>query len=380
MSIDQRQTQAETEVMASFADIAPYPDSELVARLSALIRNRELLDAVGTFQYPIAYKLCAPFLRLLLHQGLAQKLRAIETRAEWHELLAQYVKRVVDTTTDGFTYSGLETLPTDEACLFVSNHRDITLDPILVNYALWQSGLPTTQIAIGDNLLDIPLEAEFMRINESFIVVRKTKGLKAQYAAMTKTSQYIRYTLESGQSIWIAQREGRAKDGLDRTDPAVLKMFALAYRNESKDFGYLLEKINVVPVTFTYELDPCAPRKAIELAERERTGTYRKAEHEDRDSLIEGIRGYKGRVHVAFGPLIQGDFSSADQLARFVDETMNENRRQFDVFQLARTRLRGEAEPEMQPIEVKMAFEKQVASVSGRERELLIEQYANQLA
>lgn len=363
-----------------FSDIAPYPESELVERLLALAKQKVVLDAVGSFQFPASYQLLSPAYRLLLRFSLAKRIRSIQSRKEWHVMLAEYVKHCVDSTTDGFAFSGLEKLPQDQACLFVSNHRDITLDPILVNYALWQNDMPTTQIAIGDNLLEIPLEAEFMRINDSFIVIRNAKGLKAQYVAMTKTSRYIRRTLEKGQSIWIAQREGRAKDGLDQTDPAVLKMFALAFRDESKDLSYMLERINLVPVTFTYELDPCAPRKAIEVAEREKTGSYQKSEHEDRDSLIEGIRGYKGRVHLAFGAPITGDIQSPEELARIIDSTMDSHRKPFDVFHLARARQRGQQDPVVPQNRVKATFEAQVASVAGRERELLIEQYANQLA
>lgn len=365
--------------MDDFSDIAPYPDHELVGRLHGLTQNANLLDTIARFQFPVASKLLKPICRTLLRRKFDQELSTIENREDWHRVLARYVQKLIETTSDGFSFTGIENLPVDEASLFISNHRDITLDPILVNYALWQNNLPRTQIAIGDNLLEMSFEAEFMRLNDSFIVVRKAKGLREQYKAMTKTSKYIRHTLEKGQSIWIAQREGRSKDGLDRTDPAVLKMLGLAYRDESSEISHLLDQINLVPTTFTYELDPCAPLKAREMASREKTGTYEKAENEDRDSLIEGIRGFKGHIHLAFGKPVKGNYRDADELANVIDHIMAASRTHFETFQLADARMSGTPEPELSSPRVKAALEQQLALVSGREEDLLLAQYANQL-
>ena len=365
--------------MDDFRDIAPYPENELVRRLHGIAQDTDLLNAVAKFQFPVASKLLKPICRAMLRRKFDQELSTIENRDDWHNVLARYVQKLVETTSDGFSFTGIDNLPDSEAYLFISNHRDITLDPILVNYALWQNDLPRTQIAIGDNLLELSFEAEFMRLNDSFIVVRKAKGLREQYKAMTKTSKYIRHTLEKGQSIWIAQREGRSKDGLDRTDPAVLKMLGLAYRDESGEISHLLDQINLVPTTFTYELDPCAPLKAREMASREKTGTYEKAENEDRDSLIEGIRGFKGRIHLAFGKPVKGNYRDADELADVIDHIMAASRTHFETFQFADARLDGKAEPELSSLRVKTAMDQQLAMVSGREQELLLAQYANQL-
>lgn len=364
--------------MSEFDDIAPYPESELPGRLAAIFQDRELLDAVSTTSLFPTSKALKPINRLIVRLFLANKARKISNRVEWHELLAKAVEYVVNTTTDSFTYSGLELVPKAEACLFISNHRDITLDPILVNYALWLNDFPTTQIAIGDNLISDRFESEFMRINNSFIVVRSAGGFKATYAAMNKTSRYIRRSLNNGESIWIAQREGRAKDGLDRTDPALLKMFGLAYRDESHNVNYLVEQINVVPLSITYEFDPCAPLKARELAERERTGSYVKHEHEDRDSIVTGITGLKGRVHVAFSEPLTGPFTDFEDMAQAIDQKILAGRAQYAVFESAAELLSDLKNSKLPARRAPSHLESQMEGLDNRERMLLLEQYANQ--
>ena len=366
-----------TSIPDEFTDIAPYPASELIARIESLCEDPELLDAACALRFKSHSGLFAAILRPFIRSRLKREVAQITNRREWHRFLAGYIERVLTDTSDGFTCSGIDAIPRDQPSLFVSNHRDIALDPVLVNYALWLHDMPTCKIAIGDNLMDMQAGAEFMRINDSFIVVRNAKGLKAQYAAMNKTSRYIRYVLDEGQSVWIAQREGRAKDGIDQTDPAVLKMFALAYREESKEFSYMLERINLIPTTFTYELDPCAPLKAQELAAIERTGTYTKTEHEDRDSVVQGITGFKGRIHVAFGEPVASSYQDADELARAIDEVMIENRRKYPIFEVAKDLLAGVAAQSLAG-RLDEEFEAQWQSMEDRERELLLQQYANQ--
>ena len=368
---------AQVSSMDEFSDIAPYPDAELPDRLLALCSDPELLDAACALRFREFANLLKPLVRPVVRYRLKREISKIIDRATWHELLVRFINKVLESTTDGFTYSGVNLIPRDKPSVFISNHRDITLDPVLVNYSLWLNTLPTSKIAIGDNLLNLRVGAEFMRINDSFVVVRNAQGLKAQYAAMTKTSRYIRHVLNQGQSVWIAQREGRSKDGIDRTDPAVLKMFGLAYRDESRDINHMLERVNLVPTTLTYELDPCAARKAMELGERERTGDYVKTEHEDRDSLVQGISGFKGRVHVAFDRSMQADYQNADELAHAIDEVVAANRQTYPTFQAARDLLAGKPDT-LRGGRVKEEFSAQWQSLEGRERELLLQQYANQ--
>ena len=339
-----------------------------------------MLDAVFNLRFPSWTKPAKGLVRLAIRLQLSRLVKNISNREEWNNLLAIYVKRVLADTSDGFTYSGIQNFPEGESCLFVSNHRDITLDPILVNYALWQEGMATTQIAIGDNLIKDSFEAEFMQINNSFIILRSAKGAKAQYLAMQKTSQYIRHTLNRGQSIWIAQREGRAKDGIDRTEPAILKMFSLADGRDMRDASHLVERINIVPTSFTYELDPCAPLKAKEVAAREREGTYHKDPDEDTLSMALGITGFKGRIHVSFANPVKGHFDSFESVASVIDDAIHRDRQRYSIFQHAADRL-AERDSTVELSErVLRTFNAQLEGLDSREESLLLAQYANQVS
>ncbi|MDF5295506.1 1-acyl-sn-glycerol-3-phosphate acyltransferase, partial [Vibrio parahaemolyticus] len=171
-------------------------------------------------------------------------------------------------TTDGVTFSGLDKLDKNTSYLFVSNHRDIAMDPALVNYGLYQSGHRTVRIAIGDNLLKKPCATELMRLNKSFIVKRSAKAPREMMKALGQLSSYIKHSLDTGNSIWIAQKEGRAKDGNDFTDPAILKMFHVEGRKQKISFGEYTRSLKIVPVSIAYENDPCDIAKAKELYEK----------------------------------------------------------------------------------------------------------------
>lgn len=137
-------------------------------------------------------------------------------------------------------------------------------------------------------------------------------------AAMTQLSEYIDHSIQTGHSVWIAQREGRSKDGNDKTDPTLLKMFYMSHRKQ-RSFAEMVERLNIVPVSISYELDPCDAMKARELAAIASTGKYQKTEFEDIDSIVRGITGDKGHVHVDFGEPIRGSFETPEALAAEID-------------------------------------------------------------
>jgi hypothetical protein len=176
------------------------------------------------------------------------------------------------------------------------------------------------RIAIGDNLLTKPFISDLMRINKSFIVQRSAKGARQIFAAYKKLSAYIMHSIvEEQTSIWIAQREGRAKDGVDRTEPAIIKMLTMSQQKPQESFSDYINKLRIVPVAISYELDPCDGAKAAELYEKATHGVYQKGEHEDARSISLGITGNKGHVHVSFGKPLRGNFESADEVAAAVD-------------------------------------------------------------
>jgi hypothetical protein len=308
-----------------FADIRPYHDAEVTPVLERLLVDREFLETLAKLRLP---RLTARFpgvMRYLVRILLRRELRDVKDVFGVQTLVKRYMDRMIESTTDKFTVSGLMELDTDRQYLFMSNHRDIALDPAFVNYALYHNEHDTVRIAIGDNLLSKPFVADLMRLNKSFIVKRSAKGPRQMLAAYKNLSAYIRHSIEvDNNSVWIAQREGRAKDGLDRTEPAIIKMLTMAQDKATESFSEFVDHLDILPVAISYEYDPCDGAKARELFEKSVQGSYQKAEHEDLKSIALGISGRKGDVHVSFGSLVNGEFSGPDAVAAAVDRQVIE--------------------------------------------------------
>lgn len=224
--------------MEEFADIRPYNDAEVAIVLPRLLRDPELLAAICELKFKgLAVWLGWP-LRLLVRLALRRELSGITDVRGLQTVIAGYMARVIAESTAGFSVSGLENLDPKRTYLFMSNHRDIALDPAFSSYALFKSGFATARIAIGDNLLTKPYVSDLMRLNKSFIVQRSARGPRQVLKALRNLSAYIRHSLSTeGESIWIAQREGRAKDGIDRTEPAIIKMLAMTQDKQAQSFS-----------------------------------------------------------------------------------------------------------------------------------------------
>lgn len=301
-----------------FQSIRPYRDSEVSDVLNRMVRDNELVDVITHYQFPRLPKFARRMLRPVVRIALAGKVGEIETVTSFQQMVAGYMSKMIGRTTTKLSCSGIDGLDPQEAYLFVSNHRDIAMDPAFVNWALYQYQMNTVRIAIGDNLLRKPYVSDLMRLNKSFIVKRSIKAPREMMAAMTQLSEYIDHSIQTGHSVWIAQREGRSKDGNDKTDPTLLKMFYMSHRKQ-RSFAEMVERLNIVPVSISYELDPCDAMKARELAAIATTGQYQKSEFEDIDSIVRGITGAKGHVHVDFGQPIRGAFETPEALATEID-------------------------------------------------------------
>lgn len=303
-----------------FADIRPYHDDEVAAVLERLFGDREFLETLAKLRLPRLTDRFPGVMRYLVRWLLRRELRGVNDVYGLQSLVKRYMDRMIENTTDKFSVSGLNELDTGRQYLFMSNHRDIALDPAFVNYALYHNHHDTVRIAIGDNLLSKPFVADLMRLNKSFIVKRSAKGPRQMLAAYKNLSAYIRHSIEvDNNSVWIAQREGRAKDGLDRTEPAIIKMLTMAQDKATESFSEFVAHLDILPVAISYEYDPCDGAKARELFERAVQGSYQKAEHEDLKSIALGISGRKGDVHVSFGRLVSGEFAGPDAVAAEVD-------------------------------------------------------------
>ncbi len=304
-----------------FADIRPYRDEEVPQVLQRLLRSPEFLGAIATLRFKTAARLAPALVRFLVSLFLRWELRNVSDVHTLQLVIKRYMDRMISGSSGGFTVSGLENLAPDDAFLFMSNHRDIAMDPAFTNYALYREGHETARIAIGDNLLTQPWVSDSMRLNKSFIVKRSLSGPRQLLAATKNLSSYIKHSLlEERSPIWIAQREGRAKDGVDQTEPAIIKMLDLCRNRKTEDFAQHIESLKIVPVAISYELDPCDALKAAELWELDTQGSYEKGEQEDVASIGRGISGNKGRVHVSFGVPLDKGLESPDAVATEVDK------------------------------------------------------------
>ena len=303
-----------------FVDIRPYRDGEVAAVLSRLLDNPEFLGALATYRLGRLASLMPGLVRLFVRYRLAREVRGVSDVRSIQVIIERYMTRMIEGATGGFSVSGLEQLKPVRPYLYMSNHRDIAMDPAFTNYALHRGGYETARIAIGDNLLTKPWVSDLMRLNKSFIVRRSVNGPRELLAASKTLANYIQHSLLLENSpVWIAQREGRAKDGIDRTEPVIIKMLSMSRDKSQRDFGEHIEGLGIVPVAVSYELDPCDAMKAKELFEKATKGSYEKAEQEDVASIAKGIAGEKGRVHVSFGTPLGGNLNTPDAVASEVD-------------------------------------------------------------
>lgn len=331
--------------MDQFQDIRPYHDDEVRGVIDGLLANPEFIAALGSFSFPRLYRSMPAAVRVLVKQRLKLQMRNVKDVASMQSVIAGYMDQMIEKTTSRLTHSGLDGLPRDKTYLFVSNHRDIAMDPGFVNYMLYHAGFDTVHIAIGDNLLKRPFVTDLMRLNKSFIVRRGLKGRELLKSSKL-LSEYIHHCIENHHNVWIAQREGRAKDGVDRTDTALLKMLSMAKKSEG--LQQALNSLHIVPVAISYEFDPCDALKADELHQKETTGTFQKTEQSDIHSIVTGLVGFKGHVHVAFGKEIRLDSDDVDAAAAAIDQEIIHNYRLHSTNHLALHKLIV-SEPELVP-------------------------------
>jgi len=208
------------------------------------------------------------------------------------------VKIIIERSVKSLTFTGIKELSHDSNYLFMSNHRDIVLDPALINVCLLDNGYDTAQMAIGNNLLLSSMVTHLFKLNKSFIVQRN-ESPRQLYEAWRKLSAYISHVVcDKKENLWIAQREGRAKDGDDRTQTGILKMFLM---NFGGDFVNTIKRLNIVPVSVSYEYDPCDYLKALELFSIDNELPFKKDSAFNMKSMLAGLQGNKGNVMVAFG-------------------------------------------------------------------------------
>ena len=270
--------------LSEFDEIRPYEPEEMKQAFEDLLNDR---------QFNVIMKGFAPWLPKGVRNGLLRlAFMGVKTPLDFQlRFMKPVVKHIIRKYTDGCTFDDrllTENLELEERYTFVSNHRDIVLDSAFLDVKLVENGYPTTvEIGIGDNLLIYPWIKRLVRMNKAF-TVRRGLSLRETLAASQLMSRYIHFAVtQKKENIWIAQREGRAKDSNDRTQDAVLKMLAM---------GGDLKELNIVPLTISYEYDPCDYLKAQEFQQKRDNPAFKKSRQDDLDNMKTGIFGYKGRV------------------------------------------------------------------------------------
>ena len=285
--------------LSEFESISPYTDEEAAEALSILAEH----PLISQFSQQFFPKESPDFLKNVL--------KSIKTIDEFQVLVMQKVVRwVLDNTAKNFSYDGVANIDPNKKFLALSNHRDIILDPAITQLVLYTNGIPMTEIAVGDNLITNKTIEYLIRSNRMIKVVR---GISARelYLSSQLLSKYIRLNITNQRSsIWLAQRQGRTKNGYDVTEQGLLKMLDMS---GSSDFQKNFEELNIIPMSISYEYEPCDILKARELVISRKT-KYVKAEGEDLNSIIVGIMSQKGNVHLNIGkPLTSEEIAAAAQ-------------------------------------------------------------------
>lgn len=374
--------------MSKFDDIRPYNDAEVAPVINNLIHDSAVIKAVAHLRFPRLSRYFSWLLNPLIKWRLKKQLSNIQSVTELQNEVAHYMSDMINKHVSQFTVSGLEQLDKNKAYLFISNHRDIAMDPAFVNWALYLNGFDTVRIAIGDNLLTKPYVSDLMRLNKSFIVNRSAATNREKFKASKHLSAYISHSIkEECSNVWIAQREGRAKDGKDQTNAAVISMLALN-RVKPEPLADFIKGLNIVPVAISYEWDPCDTAKANELYKLKQQGSYEKDEGEDVASIAAGIAGEKGCVHIAFGDVLTGDYESTEQVAAAIDQQIISNYILHPSNLLAASKLDYDVEhlpygKDKKPYSsISMAkqsaeLNKRITNVPAEQKEILLKIYAN---
>ena len=304
---------------SKFDDIRPYNEEEFPEAMQR-IANSSSFPILASFVYP--------------GEPLEEVRQRIANYKNVYEFQSQTMfrvnERVIEESISEFTCSGIERLSPDKNYLYVSNHRDIMLDASLLQYFLLTKDFDTTEITFGANLMSSQLVIDIGKCNKMFKVERPGGSIKDFYRASLHLSEYIRYAIrEKHQSVWIAQRNGRTKNGIDATDQGIIKMFCMS---RPDDKIQALSELNIVPVAVSYEWESCDILKAIELYQSQYT-KYIKKPGEDLNSILTGLLQRKGRVHfelcepITEEELMQYDYLTNNEyhkaVAQLIDSRIN---------------------------------------------------------
>ncbi|MFP5437371.1 MAG: 1-acyl-sn-glycerol-3-phosphate acyltransferase [Bacteroidia bacterium] len=280
--------------MQKFDHIRPFYDSEVNEALSSVI-NHPMMKALMDFTFP----------EMPDEEWKAQLLRTHSKRDFQANFIYNAIQMILQKSSEGLTTSGFENLEPHTAYLYISNHRDIILDTSLLNVTLLEKGLTMTASAIGDNLVQKPFLLTLSRLNRNFLVQRGLTPRELLQSSRLMSEYMYHLIRRENRSVWIAQREGRTKDGNDATQQGVLKMLAMS--NEDQPLTEFFRKLKIVPVSISYEYDPTDVLKMPQLLAKANDEVYVKEKNEDFNNLLSGIIGQKKHIHLHVGDVIDAE-------------------------------------------------------------------------
>lgn len=312
-------------IPAEFNDIRPYTPEELPQIREELLADKDFQTVIQSVMPGVPMEMIAAQLRQCKTNLDVQK-------AFFHKLLHDIMQQY----SDGFDLDASSLPDKQKSYTFISNHRDIVLDPGFLSVGLLDNGFPNTvEIAIGDNLLIYPWIKKLVRVNKAFIVQR-TLSMRQMLESSARMSRYIHFAVtQKKENVWIAQREGRAKDSNDRTQESVLKMLAMGGEGDIVD---RLKELNLVPVALSYEYDPCDFLKAKEMQQKRDSENFKKSQADDLTNMQTGIFGYKGRVHFQTAPCLNEELETLrglpkteifNRLATLIDRHIHRSYRMY---------------------------------------------------
>jgi hypothetical protein len=320
-----------------FSEIAPFDNDDIHDHIVRLVAEPGFEHAVKWVLPDVEYS------------AFAQQLMSLKTQEEFQlNIMVPFLKVLEAKTSNGVSCSGIDNYLQGNVYTLISNHRDIVLDASFLNLCLVREGRPTCEVAIGNNLLIYPWISDLVRLNKSFIVKRDT-GMRGALDAAKQLSGYIHHAISSKhQSLWIAHREGRAKDSNDRTQESLIKMLGLAGEGS---FVEHVREINLMPVSISYEFDPNDYLKVREFLMKKRNPEYKKSQHDDLLSMETGLLQQKGRIHFALTECLSDKIAAlpADidrntavaEVCRMVDHAIHTHYRLYPINYIAYDQLNG---------------------------------------
>ena len=325
------------EINHEFDDIRPYGGDEVTLVIQRLFKNPRLREYMTQFFPEIEW------------ESFKSRILPVKNIDDIQfEIVKPLITALAERNSTSLTGAGFENISKNTPHLYISNHRDIILDVTVLNILLMNKGFITTEIAIGDNLMLSPWIEDVVRLNKSFIVKRSVSG-RQMLEVSRHLSQYIHFAVKSKkESVWIAQREGRAKDSNDRTQDSLLKMLAMG---GDKDFLENIRELNITPVSLSYEYDPCDFLKAKEFQQKRDDPEFKKSRLDDLVNMQTGLSGFKGNIYVKVGNPINHQLQKPDRnlnrnelaalTARLIDTEIFLNYRFYPVNYIAYDRLWG---------------------------------------